>query len=293
MDNLMKSKDDSWGILGLQNCILNIAKYLDDFCEVHNIDYCLMGGSALGAIRHKGFIPWDDDLDIFMRPDEYSRFREAFIKEGDQFKFYLQEWGDTQGRPAMAKLRLNNSHYVETDLECLDIHKGIFIDIFILHSCPDNKLGHWWQYFWSRYLVLKALANRNYKRRGIIVSMMLKPLKYLPRKAFVKFALNQIYRNHDKITKYFCHYIGRAGYKKGLYKSSYFNKSKRVPFETITLRVPERVEEYLTDRWGDYMNIPSKEEIAYYQHSSDWEVTADNKSVSEKREYADEINLIC
>ena len=61
--------DDSWGFLELQDKILEIAVYVDRFCEEHGVDYCLMGGSALGAKRHGGFIPWDDDLDIFMTPD--------------------------------------------------------------------------------------------------------------------------------------------------------------------------------------------------------------------------------
>ena len=61
---------DDWGIKELQNVILNIAYDIDQFCQKHNITYRLMGGSALGAKRHGGFIPWDDDLDVFMTPDE-------------------------------------------------------------------------------------------------------------------------------------------------------------------------------------------------------------------------------
>ena len=86
MKNLMRSyKEDKWGILELQNCILNIAEYIDTFCDKYGIDYCLMGGSALGAVRHKGFIPWDDDLDIFMRPKEYEKFRKEFLKNGVKY----------------------------------------------------------------------------------------------------------------------------------------------------------------------------------------------------------------
>jgi len=292
MDNLMNPHEDKWGIIELQNCILNIAKYIDDFCDEHGIDYCLMGGSALGAVRHKGFIPWDDDLDIFMRPDEYEKFREFFLKEGDKTHFYLQEWGSKKGHPTMAKLRLNHSHYVESDLEPLDIHKGVFVDIFILHSCPNSKIGHWHQYFWSRYLVLKSLANRNYSRRGLLGSMVLKPLKWLPKRAFVEFAIKQLYRQHNRITNNFCHYLGRAGFSKGLYKSDYFLKTKKVPFETISLRVPYMVEDYLADRWGNYMQIPSDAEIKYYQHSSGWSVDTPFKGYNADGNYPDETNLI-
>ncbi|MFG6427359.1 MAG: LicD family protein [Muribaculaceae bacterium] len=293
MKNLMRSyKEDKWGILELQNCILNIAEYIDTFCDKYGIDYCLMGGSALGAVRHKGFIPWDDDLDIFMRPKEYEKFRKEFLKNGDKSRFYLQEWGSKKGMPTIAKLRLNQSHYIESDFENLDVHKGVFVDIFILHSCPDSIYGHMNQYFWSRYLVLKSLANRNYSRRGLLASLILKPLRWLPKRAFVDFAINQIYKNSTKITKYFCHYLGRAGYKKGLYKSDFFLHTKKVPFESIELRVPYKVEDYLKERWGDYMKLPSEEEIRYYQHSSGWSVEKTFAGYNKDGVYTDEINLI-
>lgn len=292
MKQLMSPHEDKWGILELQNCILNIAEYIDAFCDKHGIDYCLMGGSALGAVRHKGFIPWDDDLDIFMRPEEYERFRHKFLEEGDKEIYYLQEWGSKKGHPTFAKLRLNKSHYGEPNLEKLDIHKGVFVDIFILHSCPDSKIGHWNQYFWSRYLVLKSLANRNYTRRGLIGSILLKPLKWLPKRAFVEFAITQIYRHQNKVTKNVCHYLGRAGFSKGLYKSSYFAGTKKIPFESIALRVPLKVEEYLTDRWGDYMKLPSEDEIRYFQHSSEWAVDTPFDGYNSNNSYKDEANLI-
>lgn len=292
MKQLVAQREDTWNILGLQNCILNIAEYFDEFCEERGIDYCLMGGSALGAVRHKGFIPWDDDLDVFMRPDEYKKFKDAFNKCGDKKTFYLQEWGGNKDFATFAKLRLNYSHYVEEDLEKYDIHKGIYIDIFILHSCPDSKIGHLWQYIWSRYLVLKSLANRNYMRHGIIGNLILKPLQWLPKRAFVDFAIHQIYRNEKKNTKFYCHYLGRAGYSKGLYDSRFFKSTKRVPFETIELRVPEKVEEYLTERWGDYMKIPSEKEIAYYQHSSAWNDKEPFEGFNENGIYKDEANLV-
>lgn len=292
MKQLMSSHEDKWGIIELQNCILNIAAYIDQLCSEYSIQYCLMGGSALGAVRHKGFIPWDDDLDIFMRPEEYEKFRSAFKQHGNHDKFYLQEFGQSNGKVVMSKLRLNGSHYVEKDLEKYDMHKGVFVDIFILHSCPDSIFGHLWQYFWSRYLVIKRLANRDYKRHGLLVNIMLKPLKWLPKRFLLDFSLKQIYSKSKEDTKYYCHYLGRAGYSKGLYKASQFRKMKYLPFEKINLKVPEKVEEYLTDRWGDYMKIPSIEQIKYYQHSSDWTLKDFKETSEPNREYKDEYYMI-
>lgn len=63
------------GFMKLQNCILIMALYIHNFCQANAIEYCLMGGRALGAVRHQGFIPWDDDLDIFMLSENYERFQ--------------------------------------------------------------------------------------------------------------------------------------------------------------------------------------------------------------------------
>ena len=148
MNNLMRTDtSDDWGLKKLQNVILNIAYDFDMFCEKHMISYRLMGGSALGAVRHQGFIPWDDDLDVFMTPDEYEKFRLLFNNKGDKNKYYLQELGASNGKVITAKLRLNNSYYEENILKGWNIHHGIYIDIFILHNCPNNKIKRYWYIF--------------------------------------------------------------------------------------------------------------------------------------------------
>lgn len=77
---MRQNLEDKYGLLEIQDKILEIMVYVDSFCQKNRIEYCLMGGSALGSKRHGGFIPWDDDLDIFMTPDNYERFRALFKK---------------------------------------------------------------------------------------------------------------------------------------------------------------------------------------------------------------------
>lgn len=270
MEYLMRENTpDTYKILNLQNCILNIAKYLNDFCDDHNISYCLMGGSALGAIRHKGFIPWDDDLDVFMSPDDYEHFRDCFSKYGNHKEFYLQEWGAKAGMVTMAKLRKNDSMLIEKDLAKWDINQGVYVDIFILHTCPDNKIKRLNQYVWAKYLVTKGAANRGYKRADFI-GLLVKICGLFPKRFLLGFALKQVYKYRNEKSRFLCHFMGRAVLKTGLYKREYFCSTKKVPFETIQLNVPCKVEDYLADRWGDYMRIPPFEETLKYHHSWKW-----------------------
>ena len=260
---------DSFNILQLQNCILNVAKYIHDFCEENGIKYCLMGGSALGAIRHEGFIPWDDDLDIFMRPDDYEQFRKLFIRKGDKDNFYLQEWGESDGMVTLAKLRMNNTFLLEKDLAEKEMHHGVFVDIFILHNCPKNKMKRLWQYAWAKYLVTKGAANRNLSKSGLL-GFLIKFCRLFPKRFMLNFALKQVYRFNREQSDYYCHFLGRARMKNGLYKKEYFEDYINVPFETIELKVNNRIKDYLTDRWGDYMKLPSQEEVKKFQHSWKW-----------------------
>lgn len=271
MKDLMRPSADEWGIRKLQNCILHIAAYIDELCQQHGISYCLMGGSALGAVRHGGFIPWDDDMDIFMRPEEYARFRDAFRREGDHAQFYLHEQGEKDGRITSAKLRYNQSYYIEDNLRGWDIHQGVFVDIFILHTCPENKWQRAWQYAWNKYLVVKGAANRRNYKPGL-EGLAVRLAALFPRRFLLGRALKEIYRYDGASSSLCCHFIGHARMKAGLYRSAYFEGTRRVPFETITLAVPACVEDYLRDRWGDYMQLPPRESIKRAQHCTEWNV---------------------
>ncbi len=262
---------DDWGIKKLQDKILEIAVYLDNFCEENGIQYCLMGGSALGAVRHGGFIPWDDDLDFFMTPDNYERFVKLFEEKGDKDRFFLEPFGKFDNMVRFGKVRIKNTTYIEESLTDFQISHNIYLDIFILHSCPENSIQRKWQYIWAKYYVAKAQSSKDLSRYGLALRTALRIMKCFPRLFLVKFALKQVYKYRNKKTKLYCNYLGKAKYKKGTYKKEWFESTKRVPFENVELNVPVGVEAFLTERFGDYMKLPSMEQIKREQHAEIWD----------------------
>jgi lipopolysaccharide cholinephosphotransferase len=150
-------------IKSVQKKILQIAKYVDGLCRIHNIQYFIMGGTALGAVRHGGFIPWDDDLDIFMTPDQYEKFKAVMLSDNDS-RFVLQEWKTVPEYLEYAKVRMNGTTFIEEQFKNrTDMHHGIYVDIMILHKVPNNRLLQRLVYLESKFVTLYGLSQRNWK----------------------------------------------------------------------------------------------------------------------------------
>lgn len=284
---------DEYGILALQDKILEIMVYIDAFCHTHGISYCLMGGSALGAVRHGGFIPWDDDLDIFMRPDDYKKFTELFRLHGDKERFYLQELMKRDDMVVSSKLRMNHTTYIEEATRDWDIHQGIFIDIFILHNCPNGVLQRIRQCLAAKYILAKGQSYKDLKYSGIR-KVAVAAMRLIPGDIGVRHALRVLYRYRAKETKDFCHFTGKAFFRKGIYQKLFFIKGARVPFEKVELDIPEYVDMYLHERFGDYMALPPKKSIKTAQHAWKWDVEKDfsEYTLNSARDYSDEYRLV-
>ena len=293
MKYIREDIEDNWGFLQLQDKILEIMMYIDEFCKNNDIDYCLMGGSALGAKRHGGFIPWDDDLDIFMTPDNYEKFRSLFNKKGDKEQFYLQEWGARDGMVTISKLRMNGTTYIESSLKDKDMHHGIFVDIFILHNCPKSKIAKRWQFLWAKYVITKGLANRGYNRRKGFLGFLVKLLRLFPKNMLIKFGLKQVYKYRNENTDELCNFLGKAVYSNAIYKREWFEPTVYANFEKVQLKIPENLHDFLSFRFGDYMTPPSLDRIKWEQHAESWYVDKDFREVLGREfTFKDEIDLI-
>ena len=243
----------------VQNKILKIAKYIDKLCRDNGIEYFIMGGTALGAVRHGGFIPWDDDLDIFMTYEEYEKFKRAFDLQKPEL-FVIQEWRTVPEYLEYAKVRMNGTTFIE---ECFhdrkDMHHGIYVDIMILHKVPKNRFIQRLVYLESKFVTVYALSQRNWKPKNAGQKFVLKLLKILPCKFLANKFYQRIYK-YDSMTNNFmyCYWITPAKFKNGLFDKSFFSEPVELPFEDTTLFGSEKIKEYLEYRYGDYMKLPSE-----------------------------------
>ena len=239
--------------------ILEIMKYIDKLCRENGIVYYIMGGTALGAIRHGGFIPWDDDLDIFMTPSEYAKFKAVF-ENTKHPQFVLQEWKTTPDYLEYAKIRMNGTTFIEEHFkDRKEMHHGIYVDIMILHKVPESKFTQKVVYYYSKFVTLYGLSQRNWRPKTKMQALILKSLKFLPCKLMAKICYKKIYKYDNRESNYrYCYWITPAKFKNGLFDKSFFETPVEIPFEDTTLLGSEKIKEYLTYRYGDYMKLPDE-----------------------------------
>ncbi|MCQ2450928.1 MAG: LicD family protein [Clostridia bacterium] len=263
-------------IKAVQGKILEIMKFIDFVCRKNNIVYYIMGGTALGAVRHGGFIPWDDDLDIFMTPDNYEKFKTAFYNENSEM-FVIQEWKTTPKYLEYAKVRMSNTTFIEKQFaKRKDLHQGIYVDIMILHKVPDNRFIQKIVYFDSKFVTLLGLSERGWTPKTKLQSAILKSLKILPSKFIAQRCYKRIYK-YDNLADNFlyCYWITPAKFKNGLFDKKFFSKPVDIDFEDTKLLSSEYIKDYLQYRYGDYMKLPSSEQQKAAIHAYIYDVDKD------------------
>lgn len=240
----------------LQKVILLIVKEIDELCRKNGIEYYLFGGSAIGAVRHKGFIPWDDDLDIVMDHVNYEKFIKVCREQLDSNKYYFQE-GMADWPALYSKVRLKGTKFEES--ECYgddDDKKGIFVDVFKLDNAPDSSILRKWQYACGKYLLCYCLLKRSYKNASFKKKTFMALATPLRIKFLRNFMANQLVKYNSSDTTMFASFGARFRYKNSFYKKELYANPLYLPFEDTTLPVPEKYDELLTQIYGDYMTPP-------------------------------------
>ena len=249
----------------LQIKILDIVKDIDKLCRENNIEYYIIYGSALGAIRHKGFIPWDDDFDIGMTLDNYQKFLELCEKSLDKNKYYIQTPKKEENYYlSFSKIRDITTTLIEEGNKDIDIIRSVYIDVFPLVGVPNNKFKETILKI-NRAFMLSA--NKNVINNKLLYFIFRIILKIFGRKNILKYTTKKCFKYSCDASSYLVSIADGDGYEENKIKKDIYGKPKYVKFEDTLLPVPEKTEEYLTKIYGDYMKLPSKEQIKAKEHT--------------------------
>lgn len=246
----------------LQKIELEMLTEFDRICRKYHIQYSLDGGTLLGAVRHRGFIPWDDDIDVIMRREEYFKFRKACRKALDRSRFFFQDYlTDPDYRWGYAKLRRNGTEFVRRGQERLKQHSGVFMDIFVVDNVPDGYISRRVHHFFC-FLIRKALYSEvgKYNERNPLLRWVYQMLSKIPRDRIFHMRNGLAARANRRPTELISHYT--LEYPKhcryGL-PGKCFDELAELEFEGRKFYAFKDYHLYLSTYYGDYMTLPPKE----------------------------------
>lgn len=251
--------------LALQAEELEILQLFDRICETNDFTYFLTAGTLLGAVRHKGFIPWDDDIDVAMPRREFERLKAHLSKQPPDGYFFQCDETDSNYPFHFAKLRKNNTEVVEPSLEQVVIHKGLYIDIFPLDTCPCHPEIAACFYKLVDFITWAFMSKVNadfccgYTKRH--VRLLHSALSRFP-KSFLRHLRAGVRRGAAFFCtgKCLCTLNASHGYPNESYEAEWFDSSVRMQFEGQSFPVPSGWHNVLTQLYGDYMKPPTAKE---------------------------------
>lgn len=246
----------------LQLIELEMLIEVDRICRKHGINYSLAAGTLIGAVRHGGFIPWDDDLDVILLHDDYEKFVKVCETELDTDRFFLQDYRTDPGyRWGYGKLRRKDTEYIKSGQEMLKQKTGICIDIFNFEYVPDEEKERkkfMRQMFCIRKSMYAAMGRKN--ERSLLLRCVYSLLYLIPKKLvyLVKNRICQKY-NERHTGHVNCMMLPLRKSPDG-YPVSLFDNYIDMEFEGMNFMVASGYDMMLKMEYGDYMTLPPESE---------------------------------
>ena len=241
---------------------LEMLKDIDDFCKKNNITYFLAEGSMLGAIRHKGFIPWDDDLDIGMMRSDYEKFIKLYSEDKNR-KYYIDSMETNPGYwLPFAKIRKPNTLFLEKRIENVPVNKDIYIDVFPYDNVPNA--GYKKVIFRANiikimedsiHIKMKITKIKEVRRHKILACLF----NILSKKTLYKIQKKLMTKYDNQDTDYITCYVTVYPTSRECMKREDFLPVKKVKFENLEVNVINKPEVALERIYGDYMKLPPVE----------------------------------
>jgi len=239
----------------MQKLELQALEEFISLCQNLGLTYYLLGGTMLGAVRHKGFIPWDDDIDVGMPRKDYD----TFVNQAQKYissNYYVQTHKSDPEYPFnFAKIRINNTTYIESKLASKSMNHGIYIDVFPLDVYPDNSVM-----FNLKKIILDLRIS--YAFSGIKPSIKGRICRFFSLLLYPTIKVAVIAREkHYKSAKSGKRIANLAGAwgKKEIVPAEWYGSGTKLMFEGIEVVVPQHYDLWLSQVYGDYMTLPPEE----------------------------------
>lgn len=249
----------------IQEKSLEILVYFKEFCQKHGLLFYFCGGCCIGAIRHKGFIPWDDDIDVFMPRKDYERLAQLWPKEADPQYAYCRSDKGHYLRSLLSAVSDENTTFIKERQQDLDISHGIRLEILPLDGCPESRFARKRQILWA---LIYSMFNNNEaptsKGKGAyLLGRFLLALTPTQGMRYRVWRLAEKRMSRYPITpetKHVTELCARYQYMVNDYPAQAFASAKWVEFEGLSMPVPVGYDTYLRMAFGDYMQLPPEEE---------------------------------
>lgn len=244
---------------------LKIMNVIHSICQKENLRYSLFYGTLLGAIRHKGFIPWDDDLDIVMPRSDYNKLAEYFKNHAEEllpFKWFSYE--TVPNYPYMIARVCNTEFRMEAENE-KDYGCGTFVDIYPLDGAGNGNHNLFYNKAWFfssmyftksriKYVIPKGFVKQVVKGFSYLLSKIFS-FEFI-RKKLLKFANKYSYEQSDFVASITWLVDG----KKNVFRKSFFDELQLHDFEDTQFLIPKEYDSILKTRYGNYMQLPPESE---------------------------------
>lgn len=247
---------------------LQILIKFDEICRKFNLKYTLAAGTMIGAVRHKGFIPWDDDIDVYMLRNDFNKLRKIAPMELPENMFYQSHYTDLEYYYPFDKIRLDGTIFKETFLANHNINHGVFIDVFPIDSISNNKCKSTIQFYHYRFYRLGLMTKyvnieaRSGKRKTLanILRVLYLPfnLDYLYKKCeIIAQQKESRYKNSKWVRN--LNSVGSDGMKE-TYHHYAFTKLEFIEFEKNKFYISKDYDAMLRAIYDNYMKLPPKSE---------------------------------
>ncbi len=246
----------------LQNKSLEILIMFDRFCKEHNLQYFLCGGACIGTIRNGGFIPWDDDIDVFMLRADYEKLKEVFVNSG---KYRLCRTNEnTFYRSMITAISDENTTFIKERQKDLKIPHGVRLEIIPLDNCPSGIFSRKLQILWA--LTYQIYNNQEPPTsKGKLLEFIGKVMLWVfptwkMRYRISKFAEKQMTKYNKKPCTHITELCSRYQYMVNEYPKEIFEGAVYKEFEGVLVPIPQGYDEYLKMAFGDYLKLPPESE---------------------------------